>query len=359
MHIGELWRYPVKSMRGERLSQVTLLRSGIEGDRNIVVVSHNADRIITARTHPKLLGLRATVSPDGVTLIEGYPWHSAEALALSREAAGEPVSLVDAGHRTERFDILPLLVATDGAIGEIGINSRRLRPNIIVVGVVGQAEREWPGADLQCGEVTIRVAQLRMRCVMTTFDPDTLEQDLGVLRRIVQKASGKLALDCSVGGPGALRVGDNVTLKPEPASGKDSPVSIKIVPPFTDAELAAQKVQIAEDLWNTRNAERVALAYTEDTHWRNRTDFFNGRREVVDFLKRKWERELDYRLKKELWGFRNNRMAVKFQYEWHDSNGQWYRSYGNELWEFAPSGLMQRREASINDLAITEEERIL
>jgi nuclear transport factor 2 (NTF2) superfamily protein len=136
-------------------------------------------------------------------------------------------------------------------------------------------------------------------------------------------------------------------------------MSVIIAPPFTDHELAARKVQIAEDLWNTRDPERVAAAYTEDTQWRNRIEFLSGRAAVVEFLKRKWEHELDYKLKKELWGFRNNRMAVKFQYEWHDSKNQWYRSYGNELWEFASSGLMQRREASINDLAITEKERIL
>ncbi len=212
MYIKELWRYPVKSMRGEHLSRAALRRSGLEGDRNIVVVSLAGDRIITARTHPKLLGLQASISPDGVTLIEGHPWHSAEALALSREAAGEPVRLVDAGERTERFDVLPLLVATDGAIQEIGLDSRRLRPNIIVGGVVGQAERDWPGADLHCGRAIIRVAQRRMRCVMTTFDPDTLKQDLGVLRRIVREASGKLALDCAVERPGTLREGDNVTL---------------------------------------------------------------------------------------------------------------------------------------------------
>jgi nuclear transport factor 2 (NTF2) superfamily protein len=136
-------------------------------------------------------------------------------------------------------------------------------------------------------------------------------------------------------------------------------MSSVIVPPFTDPALVEQKVQLAEDLWNTRDPERVATAYTEDTQWRNRTEFLNGRTAVVEFLKRKWERELDYKLKKELWGFRNNRMAVKFHYEWHDDNGQWYRSYGNELWEFAPSGMMQRREASINDLRITEVQRLL
>ena len=132
-----------------------------------------------------------------------------------------------------------------------------------------------------------------------------------------------------------------------------------IAPPFTDPELAAQKVQIAEDLWNTRDPEQVAAAYTEDSGWRNRTEFFHGRHAIVEFLTRKWQRELDYRLRKELWGFRNNRMAVKFQYEWHDDRGNWFRSYGNELWEFAESGLMQKREASINDLAIQEKDRKL
>jgi uncharacterized protein len=132
-----------------------------------------------------------------------------------------------------------------------------------------------------------------------------------------------------------------------------------IAPPFTDPELAVRKVQIAEDLWNTRDPDRVAAAYTEDSQWRNRTEFLTGRDAIRAFLRRKWDKELDYRLKKELWGFRNNRMAVKFQYEWHDDSGTWFRSYGNELWEFAPSGLMQRREASINDLPIRNEDRIL
>jgi nuclear transport factor 2 (NTF2) superfamily protein len=136
-------------------------------------------------------------------------------------------------------------------------------------------------------------------------------------------------------------------------------MSITIAPPFIDPELVARKVQLAEDLWNTRDPERVAAAYTEDSQWRNRTEFFTGRDAIVEFLQSKWCRELEYKLKKELWGFRDNRMAVKFQYEWHDNQGQWYRSYGNELWEFALSGLMKRREASINDLTITEAERLL
>ena len=130
------------------------------------------------------------------------------------------------------------------------------------------------------------------------------------------------------------------------------------IPPF-NMETALQKVQAAEDAWNTRDPERVALAYTIDTEWRNRTEFINGREEVVAFLKRKWAKELDYKLKKELWGFRENRMAVRFEYEWHDDSSNWYRSYGNELWEFDEDGYMRKRYASINDLPIKESDRKL
>lgn len=128
------------------------------------------------------------------------------------------------------------------------------------------------------------------------------------------------------------------------------------LPPFT-AETAAQKVQAAEDAWNTRNPERVALAYTEDSEWRNRDDFFSGREAIKEFLTRKWQKELDYALKKSLWAFTENRIAVRFEYEWHDAAGQWYRSYGNENWEFAASGHMAKRFASINDVPIKESER--
>ena len=129
-----------------------------------------------------------------------------------------------------------------------------------------------------------------------------------------------------------------------------------IKPPFT-METALAKVQAAQDAWNTRDPERIALAYSEDSEWRNRTDFIKGRTAIKALLTKKWEKELDYRLKKELWGFRNNRMAVKFEYEWHDADGNWFRSYGNELWEFDEDGLMRRREASINDAPILEAER--
>jgi nuclear transport factor 2 (NTF2) superfamily protein len=127
-------------------------------------------------------------------------------------------------------------------------------------------------------------------------------------------------------------------------------------PPFT-RETAAQKVQAAEDAWNTRDPERVAQAYTEDTVWRNRGEFLEGRAAVVEFLRRKWERERDYALRKELWAFTEDRIAVRFQYESRDASGQWWRSYGNEQWEFAPDGLMRRREASIDDVPIEEADR--
>lgn len=128
------------------------------------------------------------------------------------------------------------------------------------------------------------------------------------------------------------------------------------LPPFTE-ETARQKIQAAEDAWNSRDPERVSLAYTVDTEWRNRADFVNGRAAVVEFLRGKWEREIDYRLRKELWAFQDNRIAVRFEYEFHDASGQWWRAYGNENWEFDEFGLMRRRYASINDLKITEADR--
>ena len=136
-------------------------------------------------------------------------------------------------------------------------------------------------------------------------------------------------------------------------------MSVSIIkPPFT-METALLKVKAAEDAWNTRDPEKIALAYTIDSEWRNRAEFLIGREEIIEFLKRKWAKELDYRLVKELWGFRDNRMAVRFEYEWRDASGNWFRSYGNELWEFDEEGLMRRRYASINDAPIKESERRL
>ncbi|GAB2576319.1 DUF1348 family protein [Streptomyces capparidis] len=128
------------------------------------------------------------------------------------------------------------------------------------------------------------------------------------------------------------------------------------LPPFTE-ETARRKVQLAEDAWNTRDPRRVALAYTEDSRWRNRDEFLSGREEIVAFLTRKWQRELGYRLRKELWAYTGNRIAVRFEYEYHDADGQWFRAYGNENWEFDGRGLMRARYASINDLPITPQER--
>ncbi len=128
------------------------------------------------------------------------------------------------------------------------------------------------------------------------------------------------------------------------------------LPPFT-AETAIIKIQMAEDAWNSKDPERVSLAYTMDTEWRNRTDFIHGREEVIEFLKTKWAKELNYKLKKELWAFYDNRIAVRFEYEFHNTEGQWFRSYGNENWEFDDNGFMQKRFASINDSPINEQDR--
>lgn len=129
-----------------------------------------------------------------------------------------------------------------------------------------------------------------------------------------------------------------------------------LIPPFTE-ETAAAKVRMAEDGWNSRNPEKVSLVYTPDSQWRNRAEFINGRAEIVAFLTRKWAKELDYRLIKELWAYTGNRIAVRFAYEWHDDSGNWFRSYGNENWEFNAEGLMQRRFACINDMPMTEADR--
>jgi len=133
-------------------------------------------------------------------------------------------------------------------------------------------------------------------------------------------------------------------------------MALSIRPPFT-LETAIAKVRAAEDAWNSRDPETVSRAYSENSRWRNRAEFFEGRRATVEFLQRKWARELDYRLIKELWAFHDNRISVRFQYEWHDDSGNWFRSYGNEQWEFDDDGLMRRREASINDVPISDNQR--
>ena len=210
MYVKELWRYPVKSMAGERITQIRVDKLGLADDRKVLVRGANGG-VITSRTHPQLLGLKGTLGADGQPRISGHIWNSSEALALVRKAVGVDAELFYYDG-PERFDVLPLLVATDGAISHMGFDGRRLRPNIIVGGVEGLQEREWPGHRLQIGEAVIHAAQLRGRCVMTTYDPDTLQQDMGVLKSIVRKLGGVMALDSAVVSGGLVREGDWVTL---------------------------------------------------------------------------------------------------------------------------------------------------
>jgi uncharacterized protein YcbX len=210
MHVAELWRYPVKSLAGERLEAAELRADGLDGDR-LVQVYDARGRRVTARTRPQLLGHRGTLGADGEPRVDGWPWASPEAASLITRAAG-PDARLDRYTGEERFDVLPLLVATDGAIAALAVDGRRLRPNVVVGGVPGLAERDWPGRRLRIGETIIAVADLRDRCVMTTYDPDTLVQDPGVLRRIVREFGGSMALDCAVEAGGHVRVGDPVIL---------------------------------------------------------------------------------------------------------------------------------------------------
>jgi len=212
MFVKELWRYPVKSMAGERVGQAQLTMTGFTDDRKVLVVGANG-RVVTARTHHKLLGLRGSIGSDGAPTISGRRWDSPEALELVREAAGPGARTVFHGG-VERFDVLPLLVATDGAIEHMGFDGRRLRPNIVVGGVAGLQERDWPGRRLRIGAAVIEAAQLRGRCVMTTYDPDTLVQDRRVLKSIVDELDGRMALDCAVVEGGEIREGDSVTFWP-------------------------------------------------------------------------------------------------------------------------------------------------
>ena len=210
MHVAELWRYPIKSMAGEPLSEADITPEGVRGDR-IVQVRDARGRMITSRTHHALLGFAGTLAPDGTPLVNGTPWTSPDVAAAVRKAVGDDARLVrDEG--SERFDVLPLLIATDGAVAALGVDRRRLRPNIVIGGVEGLAERDWPGRRLRIGSVIVQPVKLRGRCVMTTFDPDTLAQDLGVLRRIVQEFGGRMALDTAVIAAGRVKVGDPVDL---------------------------------------------------------------------------------------------------------------------------------------------------
>jgi uncharacterized protein YcbX len=218
LHVAGLWRYPVKTLAGEPLAEAVLGPDGIRGDRTVRV--RGPEGVRTSRRQYRLLGLQATLGEDQVPRINGRPWHSEDALALVKHAAGADAWLEE-WHGADRFDILPLLVATDGAVAAFGRDVRRLRPNILIGGVEGLDERNWPGAELHIGEAIVRLDSLRGRCHMTTIDPDTLQVDPEVLRDIVRRFGNRLALNADVVRPGTIRVGDAVRLvrdRRQPAS---------------------------------------------------------------------------------------------------------------------------------------------
>jgi uncharacterized protein len=210
--IVELWRYPVKTMAGEQLQRARLGPLGVDGDR-VVHVENARGRVITSRTHPRFLGHTGAIGADGAVRVDGRPWDSPDVAAAVIAIAGPGARLVrDDG--PARFDVLPLLVATDGAIAAFGYDRRRLRPNIIVGGVEGLAETGWPGGTLRIGSVCIGVQDLRSRCVMTSFDPDTQVQDASITRGIYERFDGKLALNCFVIQGGDIAVDDDVEFEP-------------------------------------------------------------------------------------------------------------------------------------------------
>jgi len=209
MILDEIWRYPVKSMRGERLDAVELGPGGIPGDR-VVHVEDARGKVVTSRSRPALLGHAGTLAADGEPLVDGLFWDDPAVAELVTAAVGAPARLVR--HAGGRFDKFPLLVATDGSLAAFGHDRRRLRPNLVIAGVAGLAERDWEGRRLAIGEAVIETVELRERCIMTTFDPDTQEQDVEVLLGIRRDFDGRLALDTRVLRPGRIRVGDPVAL---------------------------------------------------------------------------------------------------------------------------------------------------
>lgn len=209
LRVDGLWRYPVKTLAGEPIDAADLTVNGIPGDR--IVHVRGPEGVRTSRRHFKLLGLKGTLGADGVPLVNGLPWNAPESLAAVKAAAGDDAWL-DAYDGPGRFDILPLLVATDGAVAEFGRDIRRLRPNILIGGVDGMDETTWEGAELHIGDAIIGLDSLRGRCPMTTVDPDTLERDPRVLKDIGKRFGGRLALNADVLKPGRVHVGDLVRL---------------------------------------------------------------------------------------------------------------------------------------------------
>jgi uncharacterized protein YcbX len=220
MEITKIWRYPVKTMAGEALQRATLGPLGIEGDR-IVHVEDARGRVITSRTHPRFLGHKGSTGARGEVLVDGRPWESPQVAADMAAIAGPGGRLVRF-EGPERFDVLPLLVATDGAIAAFGYDARRLRPNIVIGGVEGLTEGEWEGGSLRIGQVLIGVQDLRLRCVMTSYDPDTQVQDKSITRGIYRRFAGKLALNCWVIAGGEIAVGDKVQVEGRRAGSDES-----------------------------------------------------------------------------------------------------------------------------------------
>jgi uncharacterized protein YcbX len=212
MNVAEIWRYPVKTMAGEMLQRVHIGQLGLDGDR-VVHAEDSRGRTLTSRTHPRFLGHKAKLGRDGEPYVDGRPWKAPEIAAEIVEIGGPGAKLVRYDG-ADRFDVLPLLVATDGAIAAFGHDRRRLRPNIVIGGVDGLAEREWPGACLRIGNALIGVQDLRLRCIMTAFDPDTLARDKDITRSIYERFEGKLALNCFAIEGGDIAVGDEVRLVP-------------------------------------------------------------------------------------------------------------------------------------------------
>jgi uncharacterized protein len=210
MRLAEIWRYPVKSMAGEQLSSAELGPEGIPGDR-VVQVQDAKGRVVTSRSRPRLLLHRGAAGSDGQPLVDGRDWRALEVAKDVEGAVGQGARLVRYDG-VDRFDVLPLLVATDGAIASLGYDRRRFRPNLLLADVPGLEERSWEGRRLRIGAVMIEAVTLRQRCIMTTFDPDTVEQDKEVLLRIHRELGGSLALDCRVQVPGRIAVGDVVEL---------------------------------------------------------------------------------------------------------------------------------------------------
>jgi uncharacterized protein YcbX len=210
MRVAELWRYPVKSLRGVSLAEAEITELGIAGDR-LVHAIRPGGRVYTARTHPGMLGLQGGLDADGVPTIDGARWDTPEALTAVRSVTAPDAELrYFDGDGPQRHDVLPMSVATDGGVAAVGVDGRRFRANIYLDGVEGLTERTWVGRELHLGEAVLGVRQVRGRCVMTTYDPDTLEQDIGVLQKIVFELDGRTALDCYVIRPGLARVGDEV-----------------------------------------------------------------------------------------------------------------------------------------------------